>query len=137
MVARLQPTYRRGARIHCRGLGNLRGVIKELDRLYAGLGEHLEEETAFVIDGAIHETAYSRPIRPGCQGLFIPKIEEIGAALPVLQCEAFVLQAGHSSPPIRVSLLLYSRRLAKACRLSESNSACLSAARVRSLMKLY
>jgi sulfur-carrier protein len=48
-------------------LGNLRGVIKELDRLYAGLGEHLEEETAFVVDGAIHETAYSQPIRPGCK----------------------------------------------------------------------
>ena len=58
---------RRGARFHCRALGNLRGAIKELDRLYAALGEHLEEETAFVIDGAIHETAYSRPIRPGCK----------------------------------------------------------------------
>jgi hypothetical protein len=81
-AARLQPTvHRRGARIHCRGLGNLRGVIKELDRLYAGLGEHLEEETAFVIDGAIHETAYSRPIRPGFKVFFIPKIEEIGAHL--------------------------------------------------------
>jgi hypothetical protein len=42
------------------------------------LGEHLEEETAFVIDDAIHETAYSRPIRPGCEVFFILKIEEIG-----------------------------------------------------------
>ena len=41
---------------------NLRGVIKAMDELYPGLGEHLEEETASVIDGAIHETAYSRPI---------------------------------------------------------------------------
>ena len=37
---------------------NLRGVIKEMDRLYPGLGEHLEEETTVAIDGAIHETAY-------------------------------------------------------------------------------
>jgi hypothetical protein len=31
---------------------NLRGVIKEMDRLYPGLGEHLEEETTVAIDGA-------------------------------------------------------------------------------------
>jgi sulfur-carrier protein len=51
-----------------------------MDRLYTGLGEHLEEETAFVIDGAIHQTAYSQSIRPGFKVFFIPKIEEIGAA---------------------------------------------------------
>jgi len=54
--------------------GDLRGVIKELDRLYAGLGEHLEEETAFVIDGAIHETAYFQPIRPGCKVFSSPRL---------------------------------------------------------------
>ena len=32
---------------------NLRGVIKEMDRLYPSLGEHLEEETTVAIDGAI------------------------------------------------------------------------------------
>jgi molybdopterin synthase sulfur carrier subunit len=55
---------------------NLRGVIKEMDRLYPGLGEHLVEETTVVaIDGAIHETAYFQPIRPGCEVFFSPKLE--------------------------------------------------------------
>jgi hypothetical protein len=54
---------------------NLRGVIRELDRLYPGLGEHLEEETTVAIDGAIHETAYFQPIREGCDIFFIPKLE--------------------------------------------------------------
>ena len=30
---------------------NLRGVIKALDELYPGLGEHLEKETTVAIDG--------------------------------------------------------------------------------------
>jgi sulfur-carrier protein len=54
---------------------NLRGVIKEMDRLYPGLGEHLVEETTVAIDGAIHETAYFQPIREGCEVFFIPKLE--------------------------------------------------------------
>ena len=54
---------------------NLRGIIKEMDRLYPGLGEHLVEETAVAIDGAIHETAYFQPIREGCEIFFIPKLE--------------------------------------------------------------
>ena len=40
---------------------NLRGVIKAMDRLYPGLGHHLEEETT----GAIDETAYFQPIPEG------------------------------------------------------------------------
>ena len=36
---------------------NLRGVIREMDKLYPELGHHLEEETTVAIDGAIHETA--------------------------------------------------------------------------------
>lgn len=60
----------------CRARGkNLRGVIKEMDRLYPGLGEHLEEETTAAIDGEIHETAYFQPIREGCEIFFIPKLE--------------------------------------------------------------
>ena len=54
---------------------NLRGVIREMDRLYPGLGEHLVEETTVAIDGAIHETAYYQPIREGCEIFFIPKLE--------------------------------------------------------------
>jgi molybdopterin synthase sulfur carrier subunit len=51
------------------------GVIKAMDRLYPGLGEHLVEETTVAIDGAIHETAYFQPIREGCEIFFIPKLE--------------------------------------------------------------
>ena len=54
---------------------NLRGVIKEMDRLYPGLGERLEQETTVALDGEIHETAYFQPIRPGCEIFFIPKLE--------------------------------------------------------------
>src|SRR5262249_26697606 len=53
---------------------NLRGVIQEKDKLYPGLGLHLEEETIVPIGGAIHETAYVQPIRPGCEVFFIPKL---------------------------------------------------------------
>jgi sulfur-carrier protein len=54
---------------------NLRGVIKALDKLYPGLGAHLEEETTVAIDGEIHEVGYLRPLRPGSEVFFIPKIE--------------------------------------------------------------
>ena len=54
---------------------NLRGVIKALDALYPGLGEHLEKETTVAIDGEIHEGGYYQPVRPGCEIFFIPKIE--------------------------------------------------------------
>ena len=54
---------------------NLRGVIKKLDELYPGLGEHLEKETTVAIDGEIYEVDYSQPVSPGCEIFFIPKIE--------------------------------------------------------------
>jgi molybdopterin synthase sulfur carrier subunit len=54
---------------------NLRAVIKAMDRLYPGLGEHLEEETTVAIDGELHEVGYYQPIRPGSEVFFIPKIE--------------------------------------------------------------
>ncbi|MEK7875685.1 MAG: MoaD/ThiS family protein, partial [Pseudomonadota bacterium] len=54
---------------------NLRGVIKALDEIYPGLGEHLEEETTVAIDGELYEVDYSQPVRPGCEIFFIPKIE--------------------------------------------------------------
>ena len=54
----------------------MRDVIKELDRRYPGLGEHLEEETTVAIDGEIHDQpAYFQRIRPGCEVFFIPKLE--------------------------------------------------------------
>jgi len=54
---------------------NMRGVIKEMDRLYPGLGEHLEEETTVAIDGELYEVDYSQPLRPGSEVFFIPRIE--------------------------------------------------------------
>jgi hypothetical protein len=53
----------------------MRGVIKEMDRLYPGLGEHLEEETTVAIDGELYEVDYSQPLRPGSEVFFIPRIE--------------------------------------------------------------
>ena len=54
---------------------NLRDVIKALDKLYPGLGEHLEEETTVAIDGEIHEVGYFQPLRQGSEVFFIPKLE--------------------------------------------------------------
>ena len=55
---------------------SLRGVIKELDRLYPGLGEHLEGETTVAIDGEIHEdVGYYQIVKPGSEIFFIPKLE--------------------------------------------------------------
>ena len=54
----------------------MRDVIKALDVLHPGLGEHLEEETTVAIDGAIHDQpAYFQKIRQGCEIFFIPKLE--------------------------------------------------------------
>lgn len=55
---------------------NMRGVIVEMDRLFPGLGDHLEEDTTVAIDGEIHETlAYAHPVKPGAEIFFIPKLE--------------------------------------------------------------
>jgi molybdopterin synthase sulfur carrier subunit len=54
---------------------NLRGVLKEMDRLYPGLGEHLEEETTVAIDGVLYEVGYFQPIAEGSEIFFIPKLE--------------------------------------------------------------
>ncbi len=54
---------------------NLRAVIKALDKLYPGLGHHLEEETTVAIDGEIHEVGYLQPLRLDSEVFFIPKIE--------------------------------------------------------------
>jgi molybdopterin converting factor small subunit len=54
----------------------MRDVLKELDRRYPGLGEHLEEETTVAIDGAIHDQpTYFQMLRPGSEVFFIPKLE--------------------------------------------------------------
>jgi molybdopterin synthase sulfur carrier subunit len=54
----------------------MRDVIKRLDELHPGLGEHLEEETTVAIDGEIHDQpTYFQKIRHGCEIFFIPKLE--------------------------------------------------------------
>lgn len=54
---------------------NLRGIIKALDEMFPGLGEHLEQEATVAIDGELYEVVYHEPVRPGCEIFFIPKIE--------------------------------------------------------------
>jgi sulfur-carrier protein len=54
----------------------MRDVIKALDELHPGLGEHLEEETTVAIDGEIHDQpTYFQKVRDGCEIFFIPKLE--------------------------------------------------------------
>ena len=54
----------------------LRDVIKALDKMYPGLGDHLEEETTVAIDGAIHDSpGYFQKLREGSEVFFIPKLE--------------------------------------------------------------
>ena len=54
----------------------MRDVIRALDKLYPGLGEHLEEETTVAIDGEIHDQpTYFQKVRQGCEIFFIPKLE--------------------------------------------------------------
>ena len=54
---------------------NLRGVIFEMNRLFPGLAETLEEETTVAIDGELYEIVYLQPVKPGAEVFFIPKIE--------------------------------------------------------------
>jgi sulfur-carrier protein len=67
--------YTGGVREFTIAAKNLRAVVKALDKLYPGLGEHLEEETTVAIDGEIHEVGYLQPLRQGSEVFFIPKIE--------------------------------------------------------------
>jgi len=53
----------------------LGGVIKEMDRRFPGLGEHLEEETTVAIDGEIHDVGYYQIVGPSSEVFFIPKLE--------------------------------------------------------------
>jgi molybdopterin synthase sulfur carrier subunit len=54
---------------------NIKGVLRELDRLYPGLGEVLEEDTAVAVNGVLHEIIYTQVLEPGAEIYFIPKIE--------------------------------------------------------------
>ncbi len=55
---------------------SMREVIRALDAMYPGLGEHLEEETTVAIDGEIHDQpGYFQKLREGAEVFFIPKLE--------------------------------------------------------------
>lgn len=56
-------------------VSTLRDVLRELDRLYPGIGRVLEEDTAVAINGVIHEIIYTQVLQPGSEVFFIPKIE--------------------------------------------------------------
>lgn len=53
----------------------VRGVISAMDRLFPGLGEHLEEETSLAVNGVIHEVVYTQVIPADAEVFFIPRIE--------------------------------------------------------------
>jgi len=68
--------YTGGAREFDIEATTMRDVLKELDRRYPGLHDHLVEETTVAIDGEIHdEPAYFQKVRDGCEIFFIPKLE--------------------------------------------------------------
>ena len=54
---------------------NLRGVIREMEAMFPGLGHTLEEETNVAINGELHETGYFQKVPPGAEVFFIPRIE--------------------------------------------------------------
>ena len=58
---------------------NLRGVLKAMDELFPGLGEHLEEETTVAINGEYHETGYFQPVPPGRGGVLHPEGSRAGS----------------------------------------------------------
>src|ERR1700731_2744163 len=75
---------------------SLRDVMKALDELYPGLGEHLEEETTVAIHGGIHHhPGYFQKTGPGCEVFFIRKLE--GGWPPPPGCR-FSQPSRHSKP---------------------------------------
>jgi molybdopterin converting factor small subunit len=67
--------YTNGVREFVIQARTVRGVISAMDRLYPGLGEHLEEETSLAVNGVIHEVVYTQIIPADAEVFFIPRIE--------------------------------------------------------------
>jgi sulfur-carrier protein len=53
---------------------NVRQLILELDRLFPGLGTHVERRMAIAINGEVHQDAYSAELDPGSEICLFPKI---------------------------------------------------------------
>ena len=52
----------------------VREAIRELDRRYPGLGEHIERRMAIAIDGEIHQDALFSALQPTSEVFLIPRI---------------------------------------------------------------
>ena len=81
---------------------NLRGVIKEMDRLYPGLGHHLEEETTVAIDGADPRDRLFPADPPGLRGLLHPQARRrVAGVCDGVARESIVLLIGGDRPATR------------------------------------
>ena len=52
----------------------VRRMIAELNRLYPGLGDFVEDHAAIAIDGEIHQDALGSVLAPGAEVVLIPRI---------------------------------------------------------------
>lgn len=75
LAARFSQDYTGGVKEFNIEAKTLRGVIKALNELYSGLGEHLERQSMVAIDGEIQDVVYFQPLKPGSEVIFIPRIE--------------------------------------------------------------
>ena len=60
---------------------NLRGVIKEMDAKFPGLGQTLEDETTVAIDGELFEIDFLAPVKPGAE-VFLYSEDRGGVGAP-------------------------------------------------------
>ena len=69
------PLHRRRAEFQVAGEERCAASSARWIAKFPGLGETLEEETTVAIDGELYEIDFLRPIKPGAEVFFIPKIE--------------------------------------------------------------
>jgi molybdopterin synthase sulfur carrier subunit len=53
---------------------NVRQMIRALDKLYPGLGSHIEDKMAVAIDGVIYPHPERQPIAPDSEVVIIPRL---------------------------------------------------------------
>ena len=54
--------------------GTFRGLVRELDERFPGLGRQVEEGMAVAIDGVIYQDAYGARLEEGSEIYLLPKI---------------------------------------------------------------
>ena len=52
----------------------VRGLIRELDARYPGMGDYIQRHTAIAIDGDIYQDAWLQKLRPDSEVYLIPRI---------------------------------------------------------------